>query len=234
MVLMPVLLQTLLGYPSLQAGFAMAPRGMGSLVAMPIIGLLMNRVDPRKMLGLGFFVNAATLYWMGWLNLQAGFWDIFWPQFVQGIGMGLLFVPLTTVSMDRISQKDMGSATSLFNLVRNIGGAAGIAVVQTILARGRQEHFNILGAHVNQYSATTRAMVEGMRSAFIAAGADVATATQRANAALFGSVMKQAAMISFLDSFKLLAYVFLLLMPLIFLMRKPQHHEAGDSIIVGE
>ncbi len=186
LVLMPVLLQMLLGYSSLDAGFAMAPRGLGSLVAMPVVGLLMNRVDPRKMLGLGFLLSAFTLYWMGGLNLQAGFWDIFWPQFVQGIGLGLLFVPLTTVAMDRIEAKDMGHATSLLNLLRNIGGAAGIALIQTILARDRQEHFNVLGAHVNVYTDSTRAMFEGMRAAFIARGADVATATQRAYAALFG------------------------------------------------
>ncbi len=233
MVLMPVLLQTLLGYPALQAGFAMAPRGLGSLVAMPVVGLLMNRVDPRKMIGIGFLMNAATLYWMGWMNLQSGFWDIFWPQFVQGVGMGLLFVPLTTVTMDRITPKEMGSATSLFNLLRNIGGAAGIAAVQTILARDRQEHFNILGAHVNIYNPSTQVMFQNMRSAFIAGGADVATATQRAYAALSGGVQKQAAMISFIDGFKILAFVFVALLPLLFLMRKPQHHE-GPPVIVGE
>jgi MFS transporter, DHA2 family, multidrug resistance protein len=233
LVLMPVLLQMLLGYSSLDAGFAMAPRGLGSLVAMPAVGLLMNRVDPRKMLGLGFLLSAFTLYWMGGLNLQAGFWDIFWPQFVQGVGLGLLFVPLTTVAMDRIEAKDMGHATSLLNLLRNIGGAAGIALIQTILARDRQEHFNVLGAHVNVYSDATRAMFEGMRAAFIARGADMATATERAYAALFGTVQKQAAMMAFIDGFMVLAVVFLLMTPLVFLMKKPRHHE-GPGLVVGE
>jgi MFS transporter, DHA2 family, multidrug resistance protein len=233
MVLMPVLLQGLMGYSSLEAGYAMAPRGLGSLVAMPVVGILMNRVDPRKMLGAGFFMTAATLYWMSWLNLQAGFWDIFWPQFVQGMGMGLMFVPLTTIAMDRITAKEMGSATSLFNLLRNIGGAAGIAVVQTILARDRQEHINILGAHVSQFDPGTQQMFLRMRSAFVGAGADMVTATERAYFALFGMVQKQAAMMSFVDGFRLLAYVFVLLLPLIFLMRKPRHHE-GPGLVVGE
>ena len=233
LVLMPVLLQMLLGYSSLDAGFAMAPRGLGSLAAMPVVGVLMNRVDPRKMLGLGFLLSAVTLYWMGGLNLQAGFWDIFWPQFVQGIGLGLLFVPLTTVAMDRIEARDMGHATSLLNLLRNIGGAAGIALIQTILARDRQEHFNVLGAHVNVYTASTRIMFEGMRASFIARGADAATATQRAYAALFGVVQKQAAMMAFIDGFMVLAVVFLLMTPLVFLMKKPRHHE-GPAVVVGE
>jgi MFS transporter, DHA2 family, multidrug resistance protein len=233
LVLMPVLLQTLLGYPSLQAGYAMAPRGLGSLVAMPLVGALMNRTDPRRMLGLGFLLNAVTLYWMSWLNLQAGFWDIFWPQFVQGIGLGLLFVPLTTVTMDRIAPKDMGHATSLFNLLRNIGGAAGIAVIQTVLARDRQEHFNVLGAHVNVYSPSTQLLFQNLRSAFVARGSDLATATARANAALFGMVQKQAAMIAFIDGFKFLAVVFLVLLPLVFLLKKPQHHGA-PGVVAGE
>ena len=194
---------------------------------------LMNRTDPRRMLGLGFLLNAVTLYWMSWLNLQAGFWDIFWPQFAQGIGLGLLFVPLTTVAMDRIEAKDMGHATSLLNLLRNIGGAAGIALIQTILARDRQEHFNVLGAHVSVYSGSTRTTFEGMRAAFIARGADVATATERAYAALFGMVQKQAAMMAFIDGFMVLAVVFLLMTPLVFLMKKPRHHE-GPGPIVGE
>jgi DHA2 family multidrug resistance protein len=198
---------------------------------MPVVGVLMNRTDPRKMLGVGFLMSAVSLYWMSWLNLQAGFWDIFWPQFVQGVGLGLLFVPLTTVTMDRIAPKDMGHATSLFNLLRNIGGAVGIAVVQTVLSRDRQEHFNVLGSHVNAYAASTQLMLQGLRSAFIARGSDPVTAASQANGALFGMVQQQAAMIAFNDGFRLLAVVFVLLLPLVFLMKKPQHHDARAAAV---
>ena len=153
LILMPILLQTLMGYPSLQAGIAMAPRGLGSLVVTPLVGLALGktRVDPRRMLALGLVVTAWSLYWLSLLNLNAGYWDIFWPQFVQGAGMGLLFAPLATVSMDRIPQHAMGNATSLFNLLRNVGGSVGIAVVQTVLVRDRQGHINALVSHVNPY-----------------------------------------------------------------------------------
>jgi len=120
----------------------------------------------------------------------------------------------------------MGHATSLFNLLRNIGGAAGIAVTQTVLARARQEHFNILGSHVSTFGTSTQMMVEQLRSAFVARGADLATATQRAYGAVFGMVQKQAAMMAFIDGFVMLAVVFLLMLPLVFLMKKPRHHEA--------
>ena len=100
LVLLPIMLQTLLGYPSLQAGIAMAPRGMGSLIGMPMVGLMIGRIDPRKMVAFGLVAGAGTLFWLGQLNLQAGYWDIFWPQFFQGLGLSALFVPLTTISMD--------------------------------------------------------------------------------------------------------------------------------------
>ena len=131
LVLLPIMLQTLLGYPSLQAGIAMAPRGMGSLIGMPMVGLLIGRIDPRKMVAVGLIVGAVTLFWLGQLNLNAGYWDIFWPQFFQGLGLSALFVPLTTISMDPIPRERMGNATSLFNLMRNLGGSIGIASTGT-------------------------------------------------------------------------------------------------------
>ncbi len=138
LVLLPILLQTVLGYPSLQAGIAMAPRGMGSFIGMPLVGMLISRFDPRKMVAIGLLVGGMTLLWLGQINLNAGYWDFFWPQFAQGLGLSMLFVPLTTISMDPIPRERMGNATSLFNLMRNIGGSIGIAVTGTMLARQQQ------------------------------------------------------------------------------------------------
>src|SRR6266853_2530095 len=151
LVLLPIMLQTLLGYPSLQAGIAMAPRGMGAFVMMPITGLMTGRFDPRKLLTFGLIVGGVTLLWLSLLNLQAGYWDIFWPQLMQGAGLSLLFVPLTTVSMDAIPREKMGNATSLFNLMRNIGGSVGIAMTGTMSERARQVGESVLGSHVTAY-----------------------------------------------------------------------------------
>src|SRR5712671_4846532 len=148
MVLLPVMLQTVLGYPPLQAGIAMAPRGIGSFLMMPIVGVMTGRFDARKLLSGGLFAGGITLIWLSRLNLQAGYWDIFWPQLAQGAGMALLFVPLTTVAMDAIPRERMGNATSLFNLMRNLGGSVGIAVTSTMLARNNQATTAILGANV--------------------------------------------------------------------------------------
>jgi DHA2 family multidrug resistance protein len=222
LVLLPIFLQTLLGYPALQAGFAMAPRGLGSFVAMPLVGAIISRFDPRKLLGFGVMVAALTLFQLSWLNLNAGYWDIFWPQIIQGISLGFLFVPLTTVTMDPIPREEMGNATSIFSLMRNLGGSMGIAGVTTILSRRQQMHVNQLGSNVTLYSPSTRMMMESMRSNFIARGIDFTTATSRAAAAVFGMVQRQAAMLSFLETFRLLGVIFLLALPLILLLRRPK------------
>jgi DHA2 family multidrug resistance protein len=226
LVLLPIMLQTLLGYPSLQAGIAMSPRGMGAFVMMPITGLMTGRFDPRKLLGTGLAIGGMTLLWLSNLNLQAGYWDIFWPQLVQGIGMSLLFVPLTTVAMAPIPRERMGNATSLFNLMRNIGGSVGIAVTGTMLARNQQAATALLGANVTPYDAASQSVLAQMRGAMMAAGADAATATNRAYAAVFGMVVKQAAMVAFVGIFQLMGIIFLALVPLVLIMQRPKRGAA--------
>jgi len=222
MVLLPVMLQTVLGYPAIAAGIAMAPRGIGSLVMMPIVGMLTSKVDVRKLLAIGFTVAGVTLIWLGQLNLQAGYWDIFWPQLLQGTGMALTFVPLTTVSMQAIPPERMGNATSLFNLMRNIGGSVGIAVTGTLLVRQRQTVAAVLGERVTAYDPESQAMLAQLKAAFMARGVDAVTATERAYGALHGILIQQASMVSFVWLFQLLGMIFLLLLPLILIMRRPK------------
>src|SRR6266850_622660 len=221
-VLLPVMLQTLLGYPAIQAGIAMAPRGMGSLVMMPIVGVLTSKVDMRKLLAVGFTVAGFTLIWLGQLNLQAGYWDIFWPQLLQGSGMALTFVPLTTVSMQSISPERMGNATSLFNLMRNIGGSVGIAVTGTMLTRQRQTVATLLGQQITIYDPQTQTMLQQLKAGFMARGVDAVTAGERAYAALHGILVQQASMVSFVWLFRLLGTIFLVMIPLILIMRRPK------------
>ncbi len=222
MVLLPIMLQTLLGYPALQAGIALAPRGIGSFIMMPATGMMTGRFDARKLLACGLLTGGVTLIWLARINLNAGYWDIFWPQLIQGAGLSLLFVPLTTVAMDRIPRERMGYATSLFNLMRNIGGSVGIAVTATMLSREQQATAVLYGANVTAYDATTQALFTQLQSGFLAAGADMTTATNRAYAALSGIVRQQAAMVSFVWLFQLLGVLFLVLLPLVLLMRRPR------------
>jgi DHA2 family multidrug resistance protein len=229
LVLLPIMLQTLLGYPSLQAGMAMAPRGLGSLIGMPTVGMIVGKMDARKLVAAGLITGAGTLLWLGQLNLGAGYWDIFWPQFVQGLALSLIFVPLTTISMDAIPRERMGNATSLFSLMRNLGGSIGIAVTGTLLARKQQVYISTLGSHVDAYSLRAQQTLEQLKQGFMAAGTDPVTAGQRAYGAMFGMVQRQAAMLSFVDLFRLLGVMFLLLLPLILLMKRPRSAAAPGA-----
>ena len=229
LMLLPIMLQTLMGYPPLQAGIAMAPRGIGMLLVTPVVGVLISRVDARKLLAAGFLISAGTLYWFAKLNLDVGYWDIFWPQLVQGIGFGMLFVPLTTTTMDPIRNEAMGNATSLFNLMRNIGGSVGIAAMATLLARRQQVYVNVLGEHVTPYATGTQQMLAGLRGALIERGADVTTATHQAYAVVMGMVQRQAAVLAFLDAFGLLAAIFFLLTPFVLLMSRPRRRQRSAA-----
>jgi DHA2 family multidrug resistance protein len=222
LVLLPLFLQTVLGYPAVVAGIAMAPRGLGSFIAMPIVGFLTTKVDPRKLLGIGLISGAVTLFALGSINLQVGYWDIFWPQFFQGLAMGLIFVPLTTVTMSLITREEMGNATSLFNLMRNLGGSVGIAAIATMLSRSTQMQYNILGGHVSAYDTRVTGLLDQLRGAFVARGMDFASASRAAYAALSGMVSQQAVMVAFVQLFRILAVVFAAVIPLVFIMRKPR------------
>ncbi len=228
-VLIPIWLQTLMGYPSLQAGFAVLPRGLGSFLFMPIVGILMGIIEPRKLLATGLITASLSLYWLGTLNIQAGYWNIFWPQLMQGAAMGLLFVPLTTITNDPIAPQNIGNATSIFNLMRNIGGSIGIASVTTVVARTSQLQTNNLVHNINWNNPHARQMLAAARAMFIAKGADPHTAQLRAYRALWGMVVQQATMLSFIRAFQILAALFALCLPLIFLMRKPRHHDKANA-----
>jgi MFS transporter, DHA2 family, multidrug resistance protein len=229
LVLLPIMLQTLLGYPPVQAGLAMAPRGLGSFLGMPAVGFLIAKLDSRRLVAGGLIGGGLTLIWLGHLNLNAGYWDIFWPQFFQGLGLSMVFVPLTTISMDPIPRERMGNATSLFNLMRNLGGGIGIAMTGTLLARRSQSTAAILGANVTAYNPATRSMFMAAREAFIRAGSDPATATTRAYAAISGIVHRQATMVAFVEIFTLLGTIFLCMVPLVFLMKRPRGSAAAAA-----
>jgi DHA2 family multidrug resistance protein len=221
LVMVPLMLQTLLGYPAFEAGMATSPRGLGSFIAMPVVGALMGKFDPRKMLFLGLSVSGITLFMFSRLSLSAGYWDIFWPQLLQGLSLGLVWVPLTTTTMDPIPKEKMGNATSIYSLTRNLGASIGIAAVTTLLARRQQVHTNILSSHVNVYDRQPAQMLNGIRGALANKGADLFTATQQSYGVVYGMVQRQASILTFVEIFSLLAAMFIATIPLIWLMRRP-------------
>ena len=230
LLLVPIFLQTLLGYPALEAGIAMAPRGLGSFLMMPLVGTVLGRFDPRKVLAVGLVGASWSLYALSRLNLQAGYWDIFWPQFIQGAALALLFVPLTTATMDPIPKEEMGNATSMFNLMRNLGGSVGIASASTYLFRRTQIHTNLLGANVTDFSARAHMMSNAIQSNMVAHGSDPVTASRQAYISLWNLVQRQSSMAAFVDTFLAMAIVFLLVLPLLAAMRRPRSRPGGVAM----
>ncbi|HLK61941.1 MAG TPA: DHA2 family efflux MFS transporter permease subunit [Bryobacteraceae bacterium] len=222
LLLLPIFLQTLLGYPALDAGLAMMPRGLGSFLMMPLVGTVFGRFDPRKVLAVGIVGASWTLFSLSKLNLSTGYWDIFWPQFIQGAALSMLFVPLTTVTMNPIPKEEMGNATSMFNLMRNLGGSMGIASATTFLFRRQQFHTSLIGSSVTAFNARTQVTVAGLQNNFMAHGSDPVTATSRAYGMIWGMVQRQASMAAFIDTFRAMSLVFLIMLPLLVLMRRPK------------
>jgi len=221
-VLLPLLMQLLLGYTATYAGITNLPRGMASFLAMPIVGILTAKVDSRKLLGTGILSVAVAMYILSQFSLNVGFWNFWWALILQGAALGLVFVPLTTVTNDPIPKERMGNATSLFNLMRNIGASVGISTVETYQVRAQQRHIHDLGAHVTAASPTVQNLIASFKGYFMSQGADAVTATHRAYGAIWGMVQRQAAMMAYNDTFMLLAIMFVAVFPFIFLLTKPK------------
>jgi DHA2 family multidrug resistance protein len=219
-VLLPLLMQEVLGYTATRSGITNLPRGLASFLFMPVVGFLVGKVDARKLLGLGFLGTAFAMYRISQFSLDVGFWNFWWPLMLQGAGLGLIFVPLTTVTNDPIPKERMGNATSIFNLMRNIGASIGISMVATMQVRKQQVHTSILAQHITSTSPQAEQMIKRMTEFFLSRGSSPGTASKQAYQAIWGMVVRQATMLSYNDVFRFLAIMFVVMFPLIFLMRK--------------
>jgi len=231
LILLPLFMQTLLGWTAKTAGLWTSPRGIGTALLMPVVGFLLGKGwDGRWMLAIGFVVASLSLFGFSTMTLQSGTWDIFFYQICQGLGMSLVFVPLTTLTMDPIPRLETGYATSLYSVMRNVGSSVGISFVTTWLARRSQFHQSILAGHVTPYSMQFQQM-QGQISnmLFLREGVDSSTAHDQAMALIYGSVRRQASLLSFIEAFHVIGIGFLVCTVLILFMRRSKHHRSGPS-----
>ncbi len=175
-------------------------------------------------------LGSITMFDLSGLNLYAGFWDIFWAQVLQGVALSFLFIPLMSLAMSHISPEKMGNATSIFNLMRNIGGSVGIALMTTFLARRSQVHQNHLVANVTAGSPQTARLLQGMRANFIAHGFDGVTATRKALGAVYGMVQQHAAMLAFVEAFWVMGVVFLLMLAFLPMLQYSKKARAATPV----
>jgi DHA2 family multidrug resistance protein len=218
MVLLALFTQKVLGYDAWTSGLVLAPGGVGNLVSLVAAGRLITRMDQRWLLALGCALNAHATYAMSTVTLEADYWALAWPRLIQGVGIGFIFVPLNTVALATIPRERMGNATVLLNVVRNLGGAIGVAVLTTLLARRSQAHQTTLVGHVDAWDPETAERLRAWAAHFAAQGADSFTAERRAVGVLYQEVTRQAQLLAFADDFWLLFLLFcgsLVLLPML-------------------
>ncbi len=219
LVLLPLFMQTLLGFPASTAGLWSSPRGIGTLIFMPLTGFLLGRRwDARLLLGAGLLTASLAFFLFSGLDLEVGAIDLLWPQLIQGAGLALIFVPLTTITMDPIPLQSMGYATSIYSLMRNVGSSMGISFVTTELARRAQIHHAMLAQDITAYNPAVGDMLARVGESI---GGGVPANSALGLEILNGQVSRQAAVMSFLDLFWVLGVLFLVVTPVIWLMGRP-------------
>lgn len=207
LALLPPMLSRLFGYPTFTTGLVMGPRGIGTMASMLIVGRLVRRVDPRFLVSLGLILTAASLYFMTGFSPQMGSGPVIWTGVLQGMGLGLVFVPLSTIAFSTIDPIYRADATSLFSLVRNIGSSIGISIVTVMLTRNLQINHAELSAGISPFNPNITGLLPSVSP----------TSLQ----ILDGLVNQQALMISYLDDFKLMMIITLCALPLAWILKKP-------------
>ncbi len=231
---LPLFLQTLLGYSAMMSGLAVSPRGLGSMLAMILVGVLISRFDPRALLAVGLGIFALSTFALSRINLGIAMNGVIWPNFWNGFGGGFVFVPLTTLAMGRLRKQEMGNAAGIYNLVRNIGGSIGIAALTASQVRGTEMHQSYLGAHLRAGSPVAANALQGLAARFQSGGANAVLAHREAMGAVYNQLQLQAGVLAYADNFRLLGSLTLASIPLVLLLRKPGGEAKGRREMMGE
>jgi len=220
--LLPLFLQTLLGYSAMESGLAVSPRGVGSIISMMIVGRLIGMMDSRYLITFGFVVLSVSIWMFTGINLYIAQGNIQIPMIISGFAMGFVFVPLTTMTMSTLPNEQIGNASGIYNLMRNTGGSVGIAVMTTLLTRNMQIHTNDLMANINDYSIAFRQTFDQIYNGYLPMfGTE--TARQMAFAAINGMVAAQASVLAYIDDFRILTALCVLCIPAGFLFKAVRH-----------
>jgi DHA2 family multidrug resistance protein len=224
LVLLPLFMQTLLGWTATTAGIWNSPRGIGTAICLPFVGYLLGKgLDGRWMLVFGFTVASLAFFGYAHMTMDSGTWDILWVQVMQGTGMAFLFVPLTTLTMSAVPKHETSYATSLYNTMRNIGNSVGVSFVTTWVARRSQYHQSVLSAGISSSNPINQNRLVGFASFLQQRGFDPSTAGHKAGGLVYLMLQQQASLLSYADTFHLMGILFLAVIPAVFLLRRPKH-----------
>ena len=220
--LIPQFVQTSLGYSATQAGLVLSPGGLALVFFMPIMGKLVTRVDARWLIMFGLCLSGVSLLYMTHFDLQVDYTTIALARLFQALGLAFLFIPINTAAYVGIPREKTNMGTALVNLSRNLGGSIGISLVQTLFARRMQFHQSVLTERITDFSTSSSSLLASLTAHFQDLPGRAVDAAQQAQAAFYGLVQQQAVMLSFIDSFKFMALVFLGAVPVVLLMGKRQ------------
>lgn len=219
-VLLPIYLQTLMGYTATLAGLVLGPGGFATLFAMPVAGRLVTKMNPKILLAFGIMVASYSTYLMSGFNLNADFITVSIPRVVLGIGMGFLFIPLTTLTMAGIKKEEMGNATAIYNLLRNLGGSFGVAFVTTMIERRAQFHQFRLVESLTPFDSVYQWATSRASEIFELKGFSSPFSELAGLGFIYKGLLREASMIAFNDAFHLLSVLMILILPLVLLMRR--------------
>ena len=222
MFLLPIFMQELLGFSAVQSGFALMPRVIVMMLAVPIVGRLYTRLSPQVFIAFGVTMFTVSSWMLSHLSLQSGTSDIIVPLAIQGVAFACLFVPLTTVALANVPRLKMADATGLSSLLRQIGGAIGLAVFATLIGNYSVVARGGIDPHITLTRPEVWQRLQMLQSGFMARGMDAVTARAAAMRAMTGTVMAQSTVLSFDHIFVLAGGLFLLVLPLLFLLRVPR------------
>jgi len=219
-LLLPLFLQTLMGYTAQLSGMALSPGGFAIMVLMPLVGFLLSKYDARYLLVFGLSMLSFSLFHMTRFDLGIDFRTAALARVLQAVGLAFLFVPINTAAYSYLPRNKNNAASGLMNLARNIGGSVGISFVTTMLDRRTQKHLTDLMSHLTSANAQFQAMVRAIAPSLMTHGTSPADAQQQAYGVLQGMVQRQATMLAYIDNFYLLGFVILAMVPMVFLMKK--------------
>ncbi len=219
-LLLPLFMQTMLGYTAQKSGLALMPGGFTIMLLLPLVGFLLSRYTPRWLLFVGLAMLSLSLFHMTNFDLDIDFRTAAMARVIQAAGMAFLFVPINTAAYAFLPREKNNAASGLMNLARNVGGSVGISVVTTMLDRRTQVHLTNLASHLSPTNPALQAMIQGATRAMQTHGNSAAGATQQAYALVQATVIRQATMLSYIDCFWFLGVAILLMIPMVFLIKK--------------
>jgi MFS transporter, DHA2 family, multidrug resistance protein len=219
-VLLPQFLQTLMGYTAEKAGLSLMPGGLCIITAMPLVGFLLGKYDTRKLLFFGLCVLSFALFHMTRFDTSIDFRTAAIARMIQAVGLAFLFVPINTAAYAFLPPGKNNAASGLINLSRNIGGSVGISLVTTMLARRAQVHQSTLVNNINSGNSTMRGMVASQTQLLMAHGSTASQASHQAYGLVANMIDRQATMLAYIDNFRLLGVIVMIMIPFVFLMKK--------------